>query len=33
MAPLTSLADQYAGRHLGFVNPPIYQMAQCACGW
>jgi len=26
-AALIALADQYAGRHLGFVNPAIYQIA------
>ena len=27
-AGLIALADQYAGRHLGFVNPAIYQIAR-----
>jgi subtilase family serine protease len=27
-AALMALADQYAGRHLGFVNPAIYQIAR-----
>jgi subtilase family serine protease len=27
-AALTALADQYAGRHLGFVNPAVYQIAR-----
>ena len=27
-AALIALADQYAGRHLGFVNPAIYQIAR-----
>jgi subtilase family serine protease len=27
-AALIALADQYAGRHLGFVNPAIYQVAR-----
>ena len=27
-AALIALADQYAGRHLGFVNPVIYQIAR-----
>jgi subtilase family serine protease len=27
-AALTALADQYAGRHLGFINPAIYQIAR-----
>ena len=27
-AGLIALADQYAGRHLGFVNPAIYRIAQ-----
>ena len=26
-AALIALADQYAGRHLGFINPAIYQIA------
>ena len=26
-AGVITLADQYAGRHLGFVNPAIYQIA------
>jgi hypothetical protein len=26
-AGLIALADQYAGRHLGFVNPAIYRIA------
>ena len=25
---IIALADQYAGRHLGFVNPAIYQIAR-----
>jgi subtilase family serine protease len=29
-AALMALADQYAGRHLGFVNPAIYQIARGA---
>jgi subtilase family serine protease len=29
-AALIALADQYAGRHLGFVNPAIYQIARSA---
>jgi len=29
-AALIALADQYAGRHLGFVNPAIYQIARGA---
>jgi len=29
-AALMALADQYAGRHLGFVNPAIYQIARSA---
>jgi subtilase family serine protease len=27
-AALIALADQYAGRHLGFINPAIYHIAQ-----
>jgi subtilase family serine protease len=27
-AGLIALADQYAGRHLGFINPAIYRIAQ-----
>jgi subtilase family serine protease len=27
-AGIIALADQYAGRHLGFVNPTIYQIAR-----
>ena len=27
-AALIALADQYAGHHLGFVNPAIYQIAR-----
>lgn len=27
-AGIIALADQYAGRHLGFVNPVIYQIAR-----
>jgi subtilase family serine protease len=27
-AALIALADQYAGRHLGFINPAIYQVAR-----
>ena len=27
-AALIALADQYAGRHLGFVNPAVYQVAR-----
>jgi len=27
-AALIALADQYAGRHLGFINPAIYQIAR-----
>ncbi len=27
-AAMIALADQYAGRHLGFVNPAIYQIAR-----
>jgi subtilase family serine protease len=27
-AALSALADQYAGRHLGLVNPAIYQIAR-----
>ena len=27
-AGIVALADQYAGRHLGFVNPAIYQIAR-----
>ena len=27
-AGIIALADQYAGRHLGFVNPAIYQIAR-----
>jgi subtilase family serine protease len=27
-AALVALADQYAGRHLGFINPAIYQIAR-----
>ena len=27
-AALIALADQYAGRHLGLVNPAIYQIAR-----
>jgi subtilase family serine protease len=27
-AGMIALADQYAGRHLGFVNPAIYQIAR-----
>ena len=27
-AAIIALADQYAGRHLGFVNPAIYQIAR-----
>jgi subtilase family serine protease len=27
-AALIALADQYAGRHLGFVNPAIYRIAR-----
>jgi subtilase family serine protease len=30
-AALIALADQYAGRHLGFVNPAIYQIARSPC--
>ena len=29
-AGLITLADQYAGRHLGFVNPAIYRIARSA---
>jgi subtilase family serine protease len=29
-AALIALADQYAGRHLGFVNPAIYRIARSA---
>ena len=29
-AGIIALADQYAGRHLGFVNPAIYQIARSA---
>jgi subtilase family serine protease len=29
-AGLIALADQYAGRHLGFVNPPIYRIGRSA---
>jgi subtilase family serine protease len=29
-AGLIALADQYAGRHLGFVNPAIYRIARSA---
>jgi subtilase family serine protease len=29
-AALIALADQYAGRHLGFVNPAIYRIAESA---
>jgi subtilase family serine protease len=29
-AALIALADQYAGRHLGFVNPAIYHIARSA---
>jgi subtilase family serine protease len=25
-----ALADQYAGRHLGFVNPAVYRIARSA---
>jgi subtilase family serine protease len=27
-AAVIALADQYAGRHLGFVNPAVYQIAR-----
>jgi subtilase family serine protease len=27
-AAMIALADQYAGRHLGFVNPAIYRIAR-----
>ena len=27
-AAIIALADQYAGRHLGFVNPAIYRIAR-----
>jgi subtilase family serine protease len=27
-AALITLADQYAGRHLGFINPAVYQIAR-----
>jgi subtilase family serine protease len=27
-AGIIALADQYTGRHLGFVNPAIYQIAR-----
>jgi len=27
-AGLIALADQYAGRHLGFANPAIYSIAR-----
>ena len=30
-AALIALADQYAGRHLGFVNPAIYRIARSPC--
>ena len=29
-AGLIALADQYAGRHLGFVNPAIYRIGRSA---
>ena len=29
-AGIVALADQYAGRHLGFVNPAIYQVGRSA---
>ena len=29
-AGLVALADQYAGRHLGFVNPAVYRIARSA---
>jgi hypothetical protein len=29
-AALIALADQYAGRQLGFVNPAIYRIAESA---
>ena len=29
-AALIALADQYAGRHLGFVNPALYRIARSA---
>ncbi len=29
-AGLIALADQYAGRHLGFVNPAIYEIGRSA---
>jgi subtilase family serine protease len=29
-AGLIALADQYAGRHLGFVNPAIYRVGRSA---
>jgi subtilase family serine protease len=30
-AAIMALADQYAGRHLGFVNPAIYRIARSRC--
>ena len=30
-AAVIALADQYAGRDLGFVNPALYQIARSAC--
>ena len=29
-AAIVALADQYAGRHLGFINPAIYQIGRSA---
>ncbi|MGI8711626.1 MAG: hypothetical protein ACR2NR_00250 [Solirubrobacteraceae bacterium] len=30
LAGMIALADQYAGRHLGFVNPAIYRIGRSA---
>ncbi|MBV9379735.1 MAG: S53 family peptidase, partial [Streptosporangiaceae bacterium] len=30
-AAIIALADQYAGRHLGFVNPALYRIARSRC--
>ena len=29
-AAIAALADQYAGRHLGFINPAIYEIGRSA---
>ena len=31
-AAVIALADQYAGRHLGFVNPALYRLARSRAG-